>query len=105
MFKMLVAIGPCSTSSSTGMAKIPKLDTTSAPGSTLCVTVARVAPKIPSQTTGRNWPKTLAKKTLDRDIALGRNREQSDAKAKQEQTHPIPIAVMIVLSADSSAQP
>ena len=75
MFKMLVAIGPCSTSSRTGTARIPKLDTTSAPGSTFWVTVARVAPKIPSQTTGRNWPKTLAKKTLELDIDLGRNRE------------------------------
>lgn len=54
MFRMLVAIGPCSTMSSTGSASAPKFRTMSLPGSISPVLVARLAPRMPSQTTGMN---------------------------------------------------
>ena len=59
MFSTLVAIGPWITSRITGIAKVPKASTTIWPGSLAVETVARVAPKMPSQTVGRNWPSTL----------------------------------------------
>ena len=60
MFRMLVAMGPWSTISSTGSARTPKFWTISLPGSTDPLFVARLAPRTPSQTTGMNWPRALA---------------------------------------------
>jgi hypothetical protein len=75
MFKMLVAIGPCKTRSRTGIASTPNSLTTREPGSTFWLTVASVAPRRPSHTTGRNWPNTLAKNTFFFGIEVGRKRE------------------------------
>ena len=75
MFRMLVAIGPCRTSSSTGMASAPNTATISFPGSASCPMVATEAPSTPSQTTGMNCPSTLAAYSFRLGIERGTKRE------------------------------
>ena len=61
MLRTFVAIGPWMTSRITGMRQraeglhdeLARVD--------VRVTVASVAPRTPSQTAGRNWPRTLAR--------------------------------------------
>ena len=60
MLSTLVAIGPWITSRITGIASAAeRIDHDLARVGRPVVIVARVAPKTPSQTVGRNWPSTL----------------------------------------------
>gem|GEM_PF-4075493 len=75
MLRMLVAIGPWMTRSSTGIASAPKAFTMSWPGSACRLIVATVAPRTPSQITGMNWPRVLAAYSLSLGMSRGTNRE------------------------------
>ena len=60
---MLVAIGPCMISSSTGIVITPNTDATSCDGSASVPADAIDAPSAASQTVGRNIPSAVAQNT------------------------------------------
>src|SRR3954447_6787822 len=61
--RMFVAIGPCMTSSSTGIVITPKTEATSCDGSVSVPDEAMEAPSVASQTVGTNIPSAVASQT------------------------------------------